>query len=191
MSRIITISREFGSGGGTIGRLVARKLGIPCYNQELIDKIAEESGFYKEYVDEHTEDAASGWFGLVNNRDFYGRSTQDDLFAVQARVIREVAEQGPCIIVGRCADYILRDHKDLLTVYIHASRQKRAERIVQEYGETDQEPMQRLHDKDRKRKAYYQLYTDRKWGAVENYHIALDSGVLGIERCAEIIAGLY
>ena len=191
MSRIITISREFGSGGAAIGNLVAQKLGIPCYNQQLIDRIAEESGFYKDYVEEHTEGARTSWFGLPRDRDFYGPSMQDELFRVQTRVIREVVEHGLCIIVGRCADYILRRHDDLLTVFIHASKEKRIERILREYGDNGKDPMQRLHDKDKKRKAYYQLYTDRKWGDVENYHIALDSGVLGIERCAEIIAGLY
>ena len=190
-NRIITVSREFGSGGRTIGRMAALKLGIPCYDQELIDKVAAESGLVREFVAEHSEDIRGGWFGYAGARDFYGRSINDTLYAAQTKVIRELAEKESCVIIGRCSDYILREDDNVLMVFIHASMEKRAERIVQEYGETDQEPMQRLHDKDRKRKAYYQLYTDRKWGAVENYHIALDSGVLGIERCAEIIAGLY
>ena len=191
MSRkIITISREFGSGGRTIGRMAAEKLGIPCYDQELIDKIAEESGLVKAYVEENSENVTGGWLSFTAGRDIYGHSLQDDLNRAQSKVIREVAEQGPCVIIGRCADYILDDRDDLLKVFIHASMEKRAERIVNQYGEAAEGPVQRLKEKDKKRKAYYQLYTDRKWGDVANYHITLDSGVLGLETCAEIIAKL-
>lgn len=190
-NRIITISREFGSGGRTIGRMAALKLGIPCYDQELIDKVAAESGLVREFVAEHSEDIRGGWFGYAGARDFYGRSINDTLYAAQTKVIRELAEKESCVIIGRCSDYILREDDNVLTVFIHASMEKRAERIVRQYGERDGDPYQRLKDKDRKRRAYYQLYTDRKWGAMENYQLALDSGSLGLEKCAEIIASLY
>ena len=190
-NRIITISREFGSGGRTIGRMAAEKLGIPCYDQELIDKIAEESGLIKSYVESNVEDVQGGWLSMVAGRDFYGHSLQDDLYRAQTKVIRELAEQGPCIIIGRCADSILENYDNLLTVFIHASMEKRAERIVNQYGERTEDPYQRLKEKDKKRKAYYQLYSDRKWGAMENYHVALDSGALGLEKCADIIVSLY
>lgn len=189
-NRIITISREFGSGGRTVGRLAAQKLGIPCYDQELIDRIAAESGLVREYVESHAEDAG-GWFSLVAGRDYYGRSIGDTLYAAQTRVIRDLAQKEPCVFIGRCSDYILRDRDNVLTVFIHASMDKRAERIVRLYGERAEDPIQRLKDKDRKRRAYYQLYTDRRWGAVENYQLALDAGVLGIEKCAEVVASLY
>ena len=190
-NRIITISREFGSGGRTIGRMAAEKLGIPCYDQELIDKIAEESGLIKSYVESNVEDVQGGWLSMVAGRDFYGHSLQDDLHAAQTKVIRELADKESCIIIGRCADSILEDYSDLLKVFIHASLEKRAERIVHQYGERTEDPIQRLKEKDKKRKAYYQLYSDRKWGAMENYHVALDSGELGLEKCARIIVGLY
>ena len=189
--RVITISREFGSGGRTIGRMAAEKLGIPCYDQELIEKIAEESGFMKTYVEANAEEVQGGWFSFAAGRDFYGHSIQDDLHLAQTKVIRDLASQGPCVIIGRCADSILSDYDNLLKVFIHASLEKRAERIVNQYGERTEDPVQRLKEKDKKRKAYYQLYSDRKWGAMENYHVALDSGVLGLEKCAEIIASLY
>ena len=189
--RIITISREFGSGGRTVGRMAAEKLGIPCYDQELIDRIAQESGIVKSYVEEKSENIEGGWLSFAVGRDFYGHSLQDDLFRVQTRVIRELAERESCVIIGRCSDYILKDFDGLLTVFIHASMEKRAERIVSQYGEGDRDPMARLREKDKKRRAYYQLYTDRQWGAVENYHLALDSGVLGLERCARVIADLF
>lgn len=190
-NRIITISREFGSGGRTIGKMAADMLGIPCYDQELIDKIAEETGMLKSFVEANVEDVQGGWLSMVAGRDFYGHSLQDDLHAAQTKVIRELADKESCIIIGRCADSILEDYSDLLKVFIHASLEKRAERIVHQYGERAEDPIQRLKEKDKKRKAYYQLYSDRKWGAMENYHVALDSGELGLEKCARIIVGLY
>ena len=192
-NRIITISREFGSGGRTIGKEVAAKLGIPCYDQEIIDKIAEESGLAKDYIKERGEyTVSSGWLGsALAGRDFYGRSQQDELWSLQTKVILDLTDKGPCVIVGRCADHILREKADCLTVFIHASMAKRAERIVTIYGESNEAPEKRLHDKDKRRKAYYQMYTDTEWGVAKNYHVALDSGVLGIEKCVEIISGLY
>lgn len=192
-NRVITISREFGSGGRTIGKEVAAKLGIPCYDQELIAKIAEESGFTKEYVAERGEYSSHGswFFNVLSDRDYNGHSNQDDLWNIQRKIIRDLAEQGPCVIVGRCADYILEDHADCLKVFIHSDMDKRAKRIVEQYGESPVAPEKRLKDKDKRRAAYYQFYTDKKWGAVENYHITLNSGELGIETCVEIIAGLY
>lgn len=192
-NRIITISREFGSGGRTIGKETAAKLGIPCYDEELIEKIAEKSGLAREYVRERGEYApSSGWIGnALAERDYTGHSIRDDLWNAQRSVILELAEKEPCVIVGRCADYILRDAADCLTVFVHASMEKRAERIVQVYGEREETPEKRLTDKDKRRRAYYQLYTDMLWGEAKNYHLALDSGALGIEKCVEIISELF
>ncbi len=192
-NKIVTISREFGSGGRTVGKLVAQKLGIPCYDQELIEKLAEESGFTHEYVQEHSEYTPhSSWLSNVfSGRTINGVSNQDYLWIIQRKIILDIAAKGPCVIVGRCADYILRDTEDLLTVFIHASMQSRAERIVKVYGETENSPEKRLKDKDKRRTAYYEFYTDMQWGKVQNYHVALDSGVIGIEKCADIIVDLY
>lgn len=192
-SRIITISREFGSGGRTIGRQAAERLGIPCYDQELIEKISEESGLAKEYIQEKGEFEAYGsWLAnAFSGRDYRGLSMQDYLWAAQSRVIRSLAEEGPCVIVGRCADYVLRGEADCLKVFIHADLEKRAERIVRVYGENEDSPEKRLKDKDKRRKAYYQYYTNMEWGSAANYHISLDSGVLGIECCTSLIASVY
>lgn len=192
-NRIVTISRQFGSGGRTIGRELAAKLGIPCYDQELIEKIAEESGFAREYIAERGEYASHGsWMASAfSDRDFYGHSNQDTLWAAQSKVIRELAEKGPCVIIGRCADYILRDSADCLRVFIHSDMDKRAKRIVEQYGERPESPEKRLKDKDKRRAAYYQFYTDMKWGDMKHYDITLNSGVFGIEKCVEILAGLY
>lgn len=191
--RIITISREFGSGGRTIGRETAAKLGIPCYDQELIEKISEESGLTREYVAERGEYSAHGSLlgSALAERDRNGHSLQDDLWAVQFKVIQDLAAQGPCVIVGRCADYILRDEADCLTVFIHSDMEHRAKRIVEQYGERSDTPEKRLKDKDKRRAAYYQFYTGRKWGAVQNYHITLDSGELGLEQCVELLVKIY
>ncbi len=134
----------------------------------------------------------SSWLAhAFSDRDHNGHSYQDDLWAAQRSVILELAEQGPCVIVGRCADYLLRDNPNCLRVFIHADMDSRAKRIVEQYGEGSDSPAKRLKDKDKRRAAYYQFYTDMKWGAVENYHITLNSGALGIEKCVEILAGLY
>ena len=193
-NRIITIGREFGSGGRTIGREVAKKLGIPCYDQELIARMAEESGFTPEYVEKESENATiNSWAATAMSlENTYSTPTnQDRLWTIQSKIIRELAEKESCVIVGRCADTILENSADLLKVFIHADFDSRAKRIVEKYGETEVPTEKRLREKDKRRAMYYQFYTDRKWGAIENYHIILDSGVLGLEKCVEIIASLY
>lgn len=193
MNRIITISRQFGSGGRTIGRMVGEKLGIPCYDQELLEQLAEKSGFAKEYIKERSEyTERGGWLAnALSGRIGGGMNNQDHLWIAQRELILELAAQGSCIIVGRCADYILQGQADCLNVFVHAGIDQRSERIVKMYGEREDAPEKRLRDKDRRRKAYYQFYTDMEWGKAENYHISLDSGVIGIEKCVQIIADLY
>ena len=192
--RIITIGREFGSGGRTIGKEVAERLGIPCYDQEIIEKLAEESGLSKDYIKTESEYAShSNWAAAAFSsiRSYGVPSNQDYLWAIQRKIILEIAEKESCVIVGRCADAILEDSHDLLKVFIHASFDKRRERIVSKYGETEVPSDRRLKEKDKRRALYYQFYTDREWGAVENYHLILDSGELGIEKCVDIVASLY
>lgn len=190
-NRIITISREFGSGGRTIGKKVAEKLDIPCYDSELLQKIAEESGFAESYVKDAGEYAPSGFLSSVFSSRALGPTNEDRLWEIQYKLITELAEQGSCVIVGRCADDILREKADCLRVFIHASMEYRAERIVSVYGEREESPEQRLRDKDKRRAAYHRFYTNMKWGHAQNYHICLDSGVVGIEPCVDIIAGLF
>ena len=137
MHKIITVSREFGSGGRTIGRKVAEKLGIPCYDQELIEKIAQKSGFCEEFIKDKGEYANTGskFFNALSASYVNGLSLQDRLWIEQEKVITEIATKEDCVIVGRCADVILRDKADCLKVFIHADMQKRMERIVNVYGE--------------------------------------------------------
>lgn len=190
-NRIITISREFGSGGRTIGKRVAEELGIPCYDNELLQKIAEESGFQENYIKEAGEYAPGGFLATAFSHRTAGANNADYLWQIQFKIISELAEKSSCVIVGRCADYILRDKADCLRVFIHADMKFRAERIVREYGERAESPEQRLKDKDKRRAAYHRFYTDMKWGHAQNYDLTLNSGTLGIDRCVEIIKDLY
>lgn len=190
-NRIITISREFGSGGRTIGKKAAEKLGIPCYDNELLQKIAGESGFAESYVKDAGEYAPSGFLSSVFSNRTLGPTNEDRLWEIQYKLITDLAGKGPCVIVGRCADYILQNKADCLRVFIHASMEYRAERIVKVYGEREESPEQRLRDKDKRRAAYHRFYTNMKWGHAQNYHICLDSGALGIDACVKIVTQLY
>ena len=189
MVRIITISREFGSGGRTIGKEVAARLGIPCYDKELIEKVAEETGYAREFVEEESEYApsANDLVYMFLGRGFDGLSNADRIWIEQRKVIEKLANDGPCVIVGRCADYILRDRSDCLHVFVYADKAFRAERIVKQYGETGVEPGKRLQEKDKKRKLNYKYFTDREWGKRENYHLSIDSGFFCIEKAVSII----
>lgn len=190
-NRVITISRQFGSGGRTIGKEVAEKLGIPCYDQELIEKIAEDTGLTAEFVSDHTENTLYGTLIASAFNTYSATATQDYLWDIQVKIISELAEKGPCVIVGRCADYILRDKADCLKVFIFADDDSRADRIINLYGVKEDSPQKRLAKKDKRRAAYYRFYTDIEWGDVKNYHISLNSGEIGIEKCVDIIASLY
>ena len=192
--KVITVSRQFGSGGRTIGHEVAKRLGWDFYDKELVKKIAAESGLAESYILESGEYACStnsflfSW--AMNSAG--GRSgslpMSDQLFIIQNNIIRDLAEKGNCVIVGRCSDYALRDRDDCLHTYVHADTAFRADRIVRLYGERTDTPEKRLKEKDDKRKTYYRHYTGRIWGVADNYDLSLDTGRLGVEHCAEIVA---
>ena len=190
---IITISRQFGSGGRSVGHLVAEKLGIPFYDKELVEQIALESGFAPKFVEEHGEHspgrslfsyafAPQGVPGVMN-----GLSTADFLWNIQCSAILQLAEKGPCVIVGRNADYILKDREDVFHAYIYADKEFRADRIVRLYGESEKSPATRLAEKDKRRRINYQHYTGRTWGAAKNYDLCIDSSAVGIEKAVELI----
>lgn len=194
--RIVTISRQFGSGGRSIAKQLAERLGYTYYDKELVKKIALQSGFDADYVEERGEHAPEasvlayafnmqGIPGVMN-----GLSATDFLWHIQRQVILELAEKEPCVIVGRSSDYILRDRKDALHVYVHADFEFRAERIVRLYGESEKKPEKRLHDKDKKRAINYRHYTEREWGMASNYDLCLNSSTMGIDRCVDIIADI-
>ena len=195
MKKIITVSREFGSGGRSIGKLVAEKLGYEYYDSELVERVAEETGFSAEYIADAGEYAPGRSmlsYAFSSGTPHTGASINatDYLWATQCRIINELADKGNCVIVGRCADYILRQREDCLNVFIHADKDYKAKRIVELYGVTDKSPEKRLNEKDGKRKVNYKYFTGREWGIPENYHICLNSAYFGAEICAEIIADL-
>ena len=195
--RIITVSREFGSGGRTIGKMLAERLNLKYYDKELVKRISLETGFDPKYIEEHGENAQSRsifsyMFGAQSHPEVMkGMTPADFLWCMQRDIILDVAEKEECVIVGRCADYILRDRGDCLNVFIHAPKDRRAERIVKLYGESDVASQKRLDDKDARRRVNYRHFTGQEWGVAQNYHLALDSGELGIEGCVDLIAAAF
>lgn len=196
MKRIITISREFGSGGHSIGQKVAEKLNLKFYDRALLEKIAQETGFSKEYIEnsEYAPVKNSLLFDLIVNRNLTNSSEPspaDMVYFVQTKIIKEIAEKESCVIVGRCSDYILRDRKDALHVFIYADVGSRSKRILERYGESDKPILKRIEDKDARRKIYYGHYTDRPWGVPQNYHVSLSSSALGEAACVNTIVNLF
>lgn len=196
MKRIITISREFGSGGRTVGKKLAEKLGYKYYDKELVKEVAAETGFDPTYIEEHGEHSATssplsylfpapGVPGVMK-----GMSAADFLWCIQREVILKLADEEPCVIVGRCADYILKDRDDVFNVFIHAPIEYRADRIVRLYGENDKSPEQRLKEKDKRRRINYKHYTGQEWGVAQNYDMCLNSAAIGVDRCVKLIEAL-
>ncbi|MCI7803443.1 MAG: cytidylate kinase-like family protein [Floccifex porci] len=187
---VVTITREFGSGGRTIAKKLAEELGYDYYDYELVQKIAQESGFAEGFIEEFGEEVSTGGFFSFFGNNWGALNINDQLYFAERKVILELAEKGNCIIVGRCADYILKDRKDTLNVFIYADMEWKKDRIVNLYGETDVDIEKRILEKDKRRKAYYKYYTDRKWNRAANYHISLESSELGIDTCVEILKSI-
>ncbi len=190
--KYVTISREYGSGGREIGKKLADKLGIPFYDKEIIEQTAFKTGFAEEYVKKQGEYAsARNWLEYsFSARNSYGMSPEDYLWSKQREVIIDLANKGPCVIVGRCADYILRDRADVLNVFIHANNEYRKKRITEIYhdpGHSDK----MLRDIDKKRSFNYKYYTEQEWGKSQNYDMTLDSATLGVDLCVDIIYEIY
>ena len=196
MKRIITISREFGSGGHSIGQKVAEKLNLKFYDRALLEKIAQETGLSEEYIknSEYAPVKNSLLFDLVVNRSLTNSaepSPADMVFFAQTKIIKEIAEKESCVIVGRCSDYILRNRRDTLHVFIYADLDSRSKQILERYGESDKPILKRIEDKDARRKIYYSHYTDRPWGVPQNYHASLSSSALGEDACVNTIVNLF
>ncbi len=190
MYPIITISREFGSGGHDIGKAVAERLGVPFYDSAIMQQVAEQSGYASEFINVHGEytTGMDRWFsGSVFPMNYFG-SPQDQIFSIQSKIIQECANKGSCVIVGRCADYILnRAGIETLNIFIHADKESRAARVLDRERNVPEDVEKFLEKKDKGRRAYYRYYTDRNWGGYENYHLNLDSGFIGEENCVDII----
>ena len=187
--RIITISREFGSGGRFIGEEVAKKLGMAYYDKNVITEIAEKSGLSPEYIQENSElSPKKGLFAYaLAGRDITGKSVEDIVYEAQRKVILELVEKEPCVIIGRNADFILKDRDDVLNVFIHGNMPEKMQRISCLYNVSGQEAVKMMADTDKRRLANYNFYTEQKWGKASNYTLCLNSSQLGYDRCEAII----
>ena len=187
--RIITISREFGSGGRFIGEEVAKKLGIAYYDKNIINQIAEESGLSPDYIQESAElPPKKGILAYaLAGRDITGKSVEDMVYEVQRKVILELAEKEPCVIIGRNADFILKDRDDVLNVFIHGNMPEKMKRICQLYNVSEQDAVKMMTDTDKRRMTNYNFYTDQRWGKASDYTLCLNSSQLGYDKCEEII----
>ena len=187
--RIITISREFGSGGRFIGEEVAKKLGIAYYDKNIIGQIAEKSGLSPEYIQENVElSPKKGLFAYAfSGRDITGKSVEDMVYEAQRNIILELAEKEPCVIIGRNADYILQDRDDVLNVFIHGDMPEKIKRITGLYNVKEKEAVKMMADTDKRRRTNYSFYTDQNWGKASNYTLCLNSSQLGYDRCEMII----
>ena len=187
--RIITISREFGSGGRFIGEEVAKKLGIAYYDKNIISQIAEKSGLASEYIQESAElSPKKGLFAYaLAGRDITGKSVEDMVYEAQRKVILELADKEPCVIIGRNADYILKERDDILNIFIHGDMPEKIQRITRLYKVEEQEAVKMMTDTDKRRMTNYNFYTEQKWGKASNYTLCLNSSQLGYDRCEAII----
>ena len=182
---VITISREYGSGGRAIGERLAKELGVPFYNKELILMAAKESGLSEEYI-RKTEQLKSTSFLYGLYMGAQQLPMNDQIFLVQSKIIRQVAEEGPCVIVGRCADYVLRDRADLLSVFVHAPMAFRAQRVQNTYEKEANNIEDFIRKKDKKRAAFYNYFSQNKWGDSRHYHLAISS-VYGVDFAVNIL----
>ena len=193
--KIITISRQCGSGGHTIGQAVAKKLGIPLYDKKILEEVAKRSGLAEDVIETEGEYSTSSLLfgiamGTYNGWDATQRESmplREQINAYQTEFIREVAEKGACVIVGRCADYILRERADCINVYIYGEESDRVKRVIEEHRVSDLEAAAHVKKRDKKRAAHYKYITDQEWGNMKNYNLCLDSSKLGIEKCVELI----
>ena len=187
--RIITISREFGSGGRFIGEEVAKKLGIKYYDKDIIGQIAEQSGLSPEYIQENAElSPKRGLFAYAfSGRDITGKSVEDMVYETQRKVILDIAEKEDCVIIGRNADFVLKDRNDVLNIFIHGDMPEKMKRICQLYNVAEAEAAKMIADIDKRRMTNYNFYTEQKWGMAGNYTLSLNSSQLGYEMCQRII----
>lgn len=194
---VITIGREFGSGGLDIGRILSDRLGIKCYDKELLQLASKESGLCEEIFQNHDERPTNSFlYSLVMDTysvSGYTASSYLDMplnhkvFLAQFDTIKNLANKESCIIVGRCADYALADNPNCLSVFIHAEKEFRINHLMDTYGWTSDKANDMMNKTDKKRASYYNYYSSKKWGDARSYHICLDSSQLGLEGCADVI----
>ncbi len=192
-NKIITISRQFGSGGRFIGEEVAKKLNIAYYDKDIIEEIAKESGLSVKYIEEKGElSSKKGLFSYAfSGRDSIGKTVEDIMYEAQRKVILQIAEKESCVIIGRNADYILKDRDDVLNVFICGNIENKIDRIVDLYNVDKSEAEKMINDIDKRRRTNYNFYTEQKWGMARNYGLSLNSSIIGYDKCEEIIIDCF
>ena len=196
--KIITISREYGSGGREVGLTVAKKLGMEFYDKELIEAAAKEIGFPVDMIADREQRLTNSLLYNFAMGTLYGISypkepkitelpLTEQIYQAQKKAIEEAAKRGPCIFIGRCADYILKSRPDVLRVFIYADRDIRKRRAIEEYGEIEEYIDEFMYQTDKRRRIHYENYTNQKWGSRANYDLMLNSGDLGLETCVELL----
>lgn len=196
-NHIYTIGREFGSGGRDVGVALAERLGIKCYDKELLVEAAKESGFCAEIFENHDEKPTSSFlyslvmdtysFGGYSSAPFLDMPLNHKVFLAQFDTIKKIAEKESCVMVGRCADYALTDNPNCVNIFIHADIEYRAERISKKMDLTVNKARDLIHKTDKQRASYYNYFTSKKWGDSRSYDISLDSGRIGVDGCVDMI----
>lgn len=193
---VITIARQFGSGGREVGEKLASKLRIPFYDKDLIHLAAKESGIEEDLFNFADEKSFHNfWSASAGNTGYYGNRVSlfnempmnDKLFLIQSNIIRKLADKGSCVIVGRCADHILRDDEHTISVFIHSSEQDRLTRVIHTYGIAEKDARDVMTKTDKKRAAYYNYYSGEKWGRADNYDLSIKSCISGIDGAVDLI----
>ncbi len=188
---VITISRQYGSGGRIIGKKLAEELGIPFYDNELITLAAEKTGLSKDYFkDSETASVGNILLSLSTftpSSEIYGLPLNERIFLVQSKIIKDLAEENSCVIIGRCADFILQDYPNCTNIFIHANLDDRVKRAIHTYGLEEKNAENVVLKTDKKRASYYSYFTNKKWGKAENYELVLSSSKIDIDNAVEII----
>ena len=196
MNTIITIGRQFGSAGREIGEKVAAHFGIPCYDKELLSRAAKESGFCEEMIESHDERPTNSFlYNLVmdtysfgyNASSFVDMPISHKIFLAQFDTIKKIASEGPCVIVGRCADYALSDYKNCIHLFIYGDEKVKTKRIMEKYNLSEAKAKDMIVKKDKQRQSYYNYYSSKKWGRADSYDLSINSSLLGIDGTVKLI----
>ncbi|MCI8380232.1 MAG: cytidylate kinase-like family protein [Lachnospiraceae bacterium] len=197
MNTIITIGRQYGSGGREIGEKLAKRLGIPFYDKELLSRAAKESGFCQEMIENHDERPTNSFlYNLVmdtysfgyNSSSFVDMPISHKIFLAQFDTIKKIADEGACVIVGRCADYALADYANCVHVFIHADEEHRTKRIMERNNLSESKAKDAINKKDKQRQSYYNYYSSKKWGRSDTYDLSINSARLGIDGTVNLLA---
>jgi len=185
---IITISREYGSGGRYIGRLIADKLGIKFYDKDLVTALSEQTGLSEKFIENNEQKRSI--MDALNNGYYFSLSNSDELFVKESELIKQLAEKESCVIIGRCSDFILKDSKDVVNVFVYSNIDNRIKRAVEKYGVDKKDAEKQIKNIDKNRSNHYKHYTGKKWGETQNYDICINSDTLGVEKSADLICDM-